>query len=233
MGLISGWWARLKKRGPVPTAVDVASLVVPVPATLRSGLEVAWESYRARKEAEALKLLAHELRQAHLTVDDLVARHETAAMVFMLLRAAIEGAARINLRILAKALRGYTVRGETEEERYARLIEIIKFMSRKELVVLAALHDACRELSAAGWNDGTATVTTERAVAKKLVPSIIESDAELRAVMGALTRTGFVAVLSTYGALAFVTTPLAKDAVVLASLKEALAEEVGEPFFAP
>ncbi len=116
MRVIRRWRASFGGRGQVPAAVDAASLgfsaVAGWPflsATFHAALE-GCKRYQGRRHEEAWRVVARELRAANMTVDEAVRRDGTAAMLFMLLRAATEGAARTNLRILAKALAGYDPR---------------------------------------------------------------------------------------------------------------------------
>lgn len=131
------------------------------------------------------------------------------AMVLRYLRAAEEGAARRNLRLMARVMSGMAESDGLYADEFLRWADIIASLSREEIVVATTLLQMEREQGALGTEPGNiaaqAMITTvDRLVGPGKVFSI---RAELDQSLASLTRTGLVVPTSGWGGIFYLTTP--------------------------
>jgi hypothetical protein len=150
---------------------------------------------------------------------------EVAAMVFRYIRAAQEGSARLNLRLMAMAVNGIAEQPPVFASEFLRYADILATLTRDEVIAIATLyrneHDQITNSSSGEDARANAGVRTR----EQLVPSYFSTERHLEYVLQAATRTGLVIGQSGWGALVYETTPLADELARLASFEEALEKE--------
>jgi hypothetical protein len=189
----------------------------------------ALNRWRGRRLRQAQELLIEELRKGDRHLYEVGEQDEAAAMLFRYLGAAQEGTARLNLRIMAKIMRGLAAERPLSADRFLYYADMIAALRSEEVRALAVLykHTQARPADEPGH-------FLERGVAWKhaleeLVPSAFDSPDHLEATFQAASRTGLVGGRGSNAGwsdeVPFYTTPLMETITKLAPFAEALAEE--------
>lgn len=150
---------------------------------------------KSRTEAASQELL-EELRHAKVTIFDIAAQDEFAAMLFGYQRAALEGVARQNLRLMAQVIRNQLEGGRLLADEFKYYADIIASLKRHEIIVLATMLRVDRELRAEKvelWEGQVpAHKIWERLDALLIRSHLFKSKEELRGVGWGLFRTGML-----------------------------------------
>jgi hypothetical protein len=88
----------------------------------------------------ARKIFLEEVRDAKRPVKDVHEQDEVVSVVYRYLDAARQGAARLNLRLLAKVARGQYEREGLYASEFLRYADMIASLRREEVIFLATLH---------------------------------------------------------------------------------------------
>jgi hypothetical protein len=188
-------------------------------------LGVAVEELIRRRVAAAREILLSELRRGDRTLSE-IEHDELAAVLFRYVRAAQEGAARLNLRLMAKVVAGQVSRSNLVADEFLYYADILSSLRREEVILLGTMH---RETASQKENIQVAeeqkAVQAMKATQKLLVPTPFATDRDFLATAGATLRTGLIRVASAYGSLVYETTPLLDRVCALAPLGDALREE--------
>jgi hypothetical protein len=179
------------------------------------------ELFRRRMET-ARNTLLEELRSGHksLTEGDL---EEAVAIIYRYSRAAQEGAARVNLRLMAKVIANQAHVGNLVSSEFLYYADILASLRREEVVLVGTLHR--HWLGADQKPDDERTSVAYNAARAELVPATFRNEAALEATAGAATRTGLVIAVSGWGKLRYRTTPLMDQVEHLAPFEQALEAE--------
>jgi hypothetical protein len=159
----------------IAAASSMSTLAV---ETLKSVIE--------RRRASAVRILLEELRAGRTTPSDSDVP-EVVAALFRFQRAAEEGAARLNLRLMGAVFAGQVVHRSMTADEFLYLADILAPLKREEVIVLGTF--------ARLYADGGPTLASRdlqlRAI-QELVPDIFDNNDALMATAGALLRTGFL-----------------------------------------
>lgn len=219
-------------------AKDLASLLG-IPAETVS--EVYRQVGQRRLEAAHSRLL-EELRAGQITLIDAGAQDDFIAIWHRYFRAAQEGAARTNLRLMARIIAGMAGRRSLVADQFLHYADILAGLRRDELILVATLHrhrkECDRKLAEGqkghigdlaigraedpGYNEGPSPYKLTK---DELIPKVFESEGHFNAVCNALTRTGLVTAASSFGPLVFLTSPLMDRLESVASVEAAIAAE--------
>lgn len=122
------------------------------------------------------------------------ASDESVAIVYRYLRSAQEGAARLNLRLLAAVFTGQIKGGAIAADEFLYYADILASLKRNEVILLGVMHrvwaqrqDDSSELTVPIVND------LQRAIINEVVPPVFATAEDVSATAGALQRTGLVA----------------------------------------
>jgi hypothetical protein len=96
--------------------------------------------YFRRRHEMARDILFEELRHANISDTQAALEDEAIAVIIRYLRAAQEGVARLNLRLLAKAIAGKLRSGSLVAEEFLRYAEALASLSRDEIIVIGAMY---------------------------------------------------------------------------------------------
>jgi hypothetical protein len=96
--------------------------------------------YFRRRTEQARDILFEELRQANIRDTQAPSEDDAIAVIVRYLRAAHEGAARLNLRLLAKAIAGKLRTGDLVADEFLQYAEALGSLSRDEIIVIAAVY---------------------------------------------------------------------------------------------
>ncbi|MEQ1714261.1 MAG: hypothetical protein ABL908_23070, partial [Hyphomicrobium sp.] len=150
---------------------------------------------------------------------------EFIAITYRYMSKAQEGAARLNLRLMARVVRSMLEGEGLYASEFLRHSEMLASLSREEVILLATRYRLRKSLEksrqTAQWQD-TSIVNTH--VEKELVPRVFSTPLHLTASMTALQRTGLVwpAATSVGGGVIWQDTPLLDQIAALARFEDAL-----------
>jgi hypothetical protein len=185
---------------------------------------VAWRLERA------LGISLDELRRGKRDIVDVSQHDEVAAILFRYQRAAIEGTARLNLRLMASIAAGQSARGRIVADEFLAWSDSIANLRREEVILLIEMLRAEQEvpsnITPAERNLWPLTGKWE-AVQRVVVPDPFSSLEEVLAAAAAASRSGLVAAVS--GSIdmpvTFATTSRLATLIDLAPLEDALGRE--------
>jgi hypothetical protein len=176
------------------------------------------------RRTQASDLLIEELRHGQAFVDSIGEVDELAAIFLKYIRAAEEGAARLNLRLMAMTIRGMTDRRTLTASRFLYYAGFMATLSREEVIAIATLYkNEALEPDRRSDNEarGRARVRTK----EDLVPAFFPTERHLNSTLQAATRTGLVIGATGWGVLVYETTPLMEEVASLAPFRDALERE--------
>ena len=168
----------------------------------------------------AFDLLLNELQKGNTTGARLAAESEVVSVLLRFQRAADEGAARLNLRIIAKIIAGEMLTGTLRADEFLYRAEMLAGLKREEIVLIATLRRLQKERPNEGGHD------IWKRVPSLLVPDVFLNEAALRATAQACLRTGLIADENTIDHMGwYVPSPLFAELERMASFEQALSEE--------
>ena len=212
----------MKSRSSLPSLVAVAGDLFGFATGLPSAIfsEAVKSLLRSRIE-EAQRILIEELeagRPGELLSDDSV------AVMFRYARAAREGTARVNLRIMAKVIANGVASEDITANRFHQLAGMIESLSIKELVVLGSLYRHWREAGPEAASESGNRREAAAAV-KELVPAVFETNQDFAATCAAVSRTGLLVPVSLASGASYSVSTSLTELVRLADIEEAIDRE--------
>lgn len=195
---------------------DIASAIgIPGGATISELVN----AHLARRQNIAFDLLLEEMRIGMVTTIDASKQDEFISALWRFSRASIEGSARQNLRLLARAFAGLASSQSLYADEFKRYADALGDLTREEIVVLAALHKACVEMRAEKeYYAEDAVARLEQTLVSDEFPRLA-----LHGTLAALSRTGLVARGSTMDDMAgWMTTPMMDKVAHLVRIDEAI-----------
>ena len=175
----------------------------------------ALAAYLNKRAADARDILFDELQSGGILPEHVAALDDGIAIMHGFMRAAWEGKARINIRLLARAIKGQLETGALVADEFFLYSDALANLSRDEIILLATLlhshaqpaekgvWQACmRRLKAKGWSDN-----------------------KISAVAGRSLRSGFVSAASGWGTLAFLPSPLLFDVCKTVDFEDVMRRE--------
>jgi hypothetical protein len=197
---------------------DGASLVTGLPVGgAATGLLL---SYQRKRADEARAILFEALKRAEITDLDVASSDDAAGVVIRFLRAALEGAARRNLKLLAQAIVGKLKVGKLTADEFLWHADILASLSREEILVIGTMYDSYKRGSEQDRAEAHYWMLTKQGLGK----GSMGSEERVQAVAGRAQRSGLVTSVSSYGAVAYRITPLLLEIAELVDFQEALAE---------
>ncbi|WP_374254248.1 hypothetical protein [Xanthobacter sp.] len=149
---------------------------------------------RGRAE-RARDLLLEELRHGRANIGlDASDVDEAVAALWRYLRAAEEGAARLNLRLMASVIDGQLAAKALHADQFLAWADLIASLSKEEVILLATLLRFERQEQARPKSDPTPKDQyPDKKARRKLIGSVFGSDEEYSLTAQALLRTGLIA----------------------------------------
>jgi hypothetical protein len=177
------------------------------------------KAYLQRRTDEAAEVLFEELGRGDILPAQAAAHDDRVAVVYHYLRSACAGAARINLRLLAKGIAGRLATNALVADEFLPHVDALAALSRDEIILIALM---CRiqsrfekaQPSGDRWRDTIAKME-----------QIGWSKDRVFATAGRALRSGYVIVGSGYGALVFWLSPLLMDLCKTVDFDDALRRE--------
>jgi hypothetical protein len=173
-----------------------------------------------KRSDSAREILLEELSLGQKTIHDTGQLDELVAITYRYFRAAQEGTARLNLRLLAKVIAGQAHLGNLIADEFLYYAELLASLRREELILIATFQRVSRRL-----NETEAHKIWEPA-AEELVPKVFPDEGLMRAAATACTRTGLLMTEASMDDIGFFSpSPLLDKLLRLASLDDAIRQE--------
>ena len=182
----------------------------------------------------AREILLDEIALGVRPASDVVNEDEIAAIAYRFYRAAQEGAARLNLRLLAQCAAGKIAAAVLRADEFLHYADILASLKREEVVLLgsAIRHQKDFEREKAEQAEGSTgeaesnVASIHKRVSDELVSStMFPTRDHLLTCMGSLQRTGLILLASGYGALVMVPSPRLAEIESLIDVEAALKKE--------
>ncbi len=153
---------------------------------------------------------------------------EAVAILWRYLRAAEEGAARINLRLMASIMAGNKTAPFIHADEFLIWSDLLTSLTKTEIVLLANLHKEC---SALDWSQ------RDEVTRKAMIPQYFQTEHEFEIAAFALIRTGLIVQIAISGwdgpegrlGGVFKTSPRMTKLARLADFEGALSREANVP----
>lgn len=171
---------------------DLLSQLIPGTNTIGTVAGLALGRLVSKRLETARAILADELRAGEKTLDDVGDIEEAAAITYRYARAATEGAARLNLRLMAKVISGQAYMGNLVADEFLYYADILASLRREEVVLLGTLHRLWHSSDIVVSEEAGHTSSVWKQMEAELVPVPFPSNDSMRATAGALTRTGLL-----------------------------------------
>lgn len=179
-----------------------------------------------RRLEKARDVLLSELRDGTASLSDVGEVDEIAAVIFRFARAAAEGSARLNLRLMAKIIAGQAEARAIYPDQFLRYADMIASLSREEIILIATIYKHQKTISGSVHDDEIDWKNVREATIRDLVPTPFSTDAELNAIAFAVSRTGLIIPNPLMvGGSYHLASPLMERLNALASFDEALEQE--------
>lgn len=173
---------------------------------------------------EAEDILDSELRQVKRRLSRVGEVEEATGMVLRYIRAAQEGTSLINLRIMAKVIRGLAARSRAKAADFLRYADAVASLTVEEICVVTSLLEKTVELDELGLSKERDNKAWAEMI-EDLVPRMFTDQQHVAEILLAASRTGLVTKAAPFKLGPFCTTPFLHDLAELASLQRAITEE--------
>jgi hypothetical protein len=185
----------------------------------------AWRKLTSRRVDRARAILVEELSRGSKSLYD-IPEDELAAASFRYMRAAIEGTARLNLRLLASTVAGQVRDGELYADDFLRWADLIAGLRREEIIVLATFYREWTSFDGPGVNKLGAWPIAQQTLNRNNGIDKATSDAYATACL----RTGLLRMVAGMldGGHSFFPTKLLGEFIVLADIEGVLARDTDQ-----
>lgn len=173
---------------------------------------------------EAEEILDSELQQIKRRLTRVGEVEEAAGMVLRYIRAAQEGTSHINLRIMAKTIRGIADRSRAKASDFLRYADAVASLTAEEICVITCLLEKTVELDEVSISKDRDNKAWSQMIGD-LVPRMFTDQQHVAEILLAASRTGLVTKAAPFKLGPFCTTPFLHDLAELASLQRAITEE--------
>lgn len=189
------------------------------------GIAQAVQHLMQRRTTTARDILLDEIRRG----EKLLSTREVDESVAVLLRygrAAQEGAARLNLRLMAKVIAGQAQQSALYADEFLRHADVIAGLRREEVILLGALQRYWNAPETQAMADDDERMSAVyRLLETELIPEPFADVSELAAMQSAVLRTGFLSGVPTFGGAIYRPTRAFERLCRLVSLDAALKAE--------
>ena len=198
------------------------------PSFAGSAFGAAIDKVMSRRAKEAREIFLDTLGAGLRSPRDPGEIDEFVAIVYRYMSKAQEGAARINLRLMAGVVAGQIEGQGLYASGFLRYSEMLASLSREEVILLATRYRLRIEFDTQkASSDWRYTSTVNDRVVKDLVPKVFPTPMDLTSAMTALQRTGLIwpAAATTGGGFVWQDTPMLDRVMTLARVENALRAE--------
>jgi hypothetical protein len=202
-------------------------------------VEVAISRYFRRRYEITRDILLEELREANISEAQAASEDDAIGVIVRYLRAARDGTARLNLRLLAKAIAGKLRSGGLVADEFLQYAEALSSLSRDEIIVLGTMYRYWIVQQASSDNDTyeagapnrdpwemTLVELTERGMTEELVSTVASRAQRSGLLYPMYGRVGYAA--ARYGDLSFFVSPTLIDLGKTVDFEDALLREASQ-----
>lgn len=194
------------------------------PASLAGpGFSAAIRTLLDRRQQIAFDILLEEIASGNVNRADVPAE-SLAAPVYRYLRAAREGSARLNLRLLAQVISGKASTQTLIADEFLYLADTIASLRREEIILIATMQRLAENVSVEDPASRILKIWNKTVL--ELAP-IFGTEAHVAAVAQSASRTGLVLITWSWQIHYFIS-PLAQELTALAPFEAALEREPNE-----
>lgn len=181
--------------------------------------------YHQRRNEAARGILLSELAKGNIAEYQAASEDDAIAIIVKYLRAAQFGAARLNLRLLAKLLAGQASTGKPlYADDFDRFSDSLASLTREEIILLVYLHQHGIQPALKPDKEGRSQPRALDRLGRDY-PGMFPSQEYYAAICAKVQRTGLVSAMSGYGSLVYEASPLMDELVALVDFRDALQEE--------
>lgn len=156
-----------------------------------AGFAIAAQKLLRRRLEQARDILLDELRQGERTLSDPEVE-DSIAILLRYGRAAQEGTARLNLRLMAKVIAGETQYRILYAHEFLRYADILAGLRREEIILLGTLHRHWHTAEMKSLGDGRRQQAVCNRARTELIPNPFKEADDFYAAAEAVTRTALV-----------------------------------------
>ena len=214
---------RMSNERTIIAIVQDAMSLLMIPGGSIAGLTI--ENLFSSRAKAAREILLEELRSGRTTLDDAEVE-ETVAILERYLRAAKEGTARLNLRLMAKVIAGQKESRALTASEFLYYADMLASLRRDEIILLATIYKTWA--SHEGYvppNEAHRMISALSEAQNQLIPSVFSDTDMFIATAGAITRTGLLIGSPGDGLTLFKPSPLMDKLYALAPFEAALSAE--------
>jgi hypothetical protein len=189
----------LSERTPDLVGAIVSDLIGAfVPGAGLAGLTV--KALLRKRLEDARDILLGEIRRGEKTLFD-PSVEDVVAILYRYARAAQEGAARTNLKMMARVIAGQAACGNLVADEFLYYADILDSLRREEIILIAVFYKHWKlETYAKTETPGASAL---KHCKDELVPNLFRSDTDMKAAINAILRTGLLVVESGFGMLVY------------------------------
>jgi len=183
---------------------------------------------RQKRLEQARDVLIEQMKNGKADIYEAHEVDEFVAIAYRYMRAAQEGTARINLRLLAQIIAGQKATKTLKASDFLYYADLVASLRREEIILLGSfareLKNETHIVRENNLDPSRSENTTERRATKALdrllIPSTFSSHSELWATVSALSRTGLMLIARpSTGGPYFTLTPIFEKMNALASFE--------------
>ena len=173
------------------------------------------DKWLERKQKEAAEILIEEMKKGSSEPIDFAASDvdPLIEIIYRFSKAAADGAARENLRLLAQVIAGLKRNKALQSDKFRKWAGILEQLTRDELIVIGKAIATKRELA-------TATSNNFWQLLKAALAESGYQAAEVEPLCASLSRTGLLLPASAWGGMVYLPTPWLDELASLADVKE-------------
>lgn len=207
----------------------LTSATIPGSGALAASAAAAIRRVVARRREGAKQILLEELRQGKRLIEGAEDFDETVAMTIRYCRAADEGAARLNLRLMAKIISGDNSPSKRiEVDEFLHYSEVLQSLTYEEVVTIATLHKHYMSIEGKGKQGSSRHDWATTKTKEELMGIIFSSKYEFDAVISGVSRTGFISVDAAFGGLVYGTSEKLEKLLGVVDIEDAINKEKSE-----
>ncbi|WP_148294402.1 hypothetical protein [Azospirillum sp. B506] len=187
----------------------------------------AIQALRRKRLEEARDILIEDVKIGNKDLNDAAQIEDVIACMLRYGRAAQEGAARLNLRLLALTINGMYSRSRLISDEFMYFSDTLSSLRREEAIILGVFQRHVFKLQDPA-NRREEGFEIQKEVIGEIVPAYIGTVEEFYAYCGSILRTGFLELVNGFGGSFYITTPILDRLSKYASIESALSREAAK-----
>ncbi len=174
---------------------------------------------------ESFGILLEELRAGNMSELHVASENETVAVCYRYLLAARDGAARRNLRLLAKVMVGLAQRDRLYSDEFNKYAGVLENLTREQIIYLGRYYALYQEEKRKADDEGKAREAAKDRLVDELIPHQFPSEQHLEYLVSQAVGLGLLLTSSAWGTLVYRFSPLMDEIAGMADFQEVLKRE--------